>query len=197
MISFRIFASLFGALVLLSGCTPEPEQPTSVEPPSVLQPEAVINTDSGTVEDLMTDRVIPNAEHLWRAVSYVANEQGVTETAPQTDADWSQLRDSANALIAAGDELMNTNRAILSSEFDPSTVSFQFTPDEIKQLLAEDSQPWQAYVQQMQDSTRMTLQAIEFRDVMGLVEFGAQINEACEGCHAAYWYRPPGMMAPQ
>jgi hypothetical protein len=145
----------------------------------------------------MTKIIMPNADHLWRAVSYVANEQGVTETSPQTDADWSQLHDSATALIAAGDELMNTNREILTSDFDASTASFQFTPDEIKQLLAEDPLPWQAYAQQMQESTRMTLQAIEFRDVMGLVEFGAQINEACEGCHAAYWYRPQGMMAPQ
>lgn len=144
----------------------------------------------------MTDTVMPNAESLWNAVSYVATAEGVTESQPETDADWAALRDSANALIAAGDELLNTNREILTSAFDPSTARYQFTPDEIKQLLAEDPEPWRAYVQELQDTTRMTLQAIERRDLMGLVEFGAEINEACEGCHATYWYRPPGTMVP-
>jgi hypothetical protein len=143
-----------------------------------------------TVEDLMTDVVMPNAELLWKAVSYIATAEGVTETMPQTDEDWTTLRDSANALIEAGDELMNTNREILTSEFDAATARFQFTPEEIKQMLIDDPAPWQNYVQLLQETTRMTLQAIELRDVMGLQEFGAGINEACEGCHAAYWYRP-------
>jgi len=183
------------SLILLTACAPEQEAP----PPATATEQAATTPSSAlpTVEDLMTDVVQPGAEELWRAVSYVATEDGVTETAPQTDDDWAQLRDTANALIAAGDELMNTNREILTSAFDPATASFQFTPDEIRQMLAEDPEPWRNYLRQMQESTRMTLQAIEFRDLMGLVEFGAQINEACEGCHAAYWYRPADMMAPQ
>ncbi len=145
----------------------------------------------------MTESIMPSADHVWRAVSYIANAEGVTETKPETDEDWSNLRDSALALIEAGDELMDTDREILSGEFDQATASFQFAPDEIKQLIADNPQPWQSYIQQMQDSTRMTLQAIELKDLVGLQDFGAQINEACEGCHADYWYRPPGSMAPQ
>lgn len=145
----------------------------------------------------MTNTIMPSAEALWRAVSYVATDTGVTETAPQSDADWAALRDSANALITAGDDLQDTNREILTSAFDPGTTDFQLTPDEIRQMLAENPEPWRNYARQMQESTRMTLQAIEFRDLMGLVEFGAQINEACEGCHATYWYRAPDMLLPQ
>ncbi len=144
----------------------------------------------------MSAEFMPNADRIWRAVSYIANEQGITETMPETDEDWSMLRDSANALIAAGDTLRDTDREIYD-DFDASTASFQFTPDEVQQLLAEDPQTWQSYIERMQDDTRMTLQAIELRDLTGLVDFGARINEACEGCHAAYWYRPPGEMIRQ
>ena len=28
-----------------------------------------------------------------------------------------------------------------------------------------------------------------YRDVLGLIETGARINNACEGCHADFWYR--------
>jgi hypothetical protein len=197
MFLFRVVAALFVGFLSLSGCAPEAQRPAVGEPPLVVQALPVGSERPGTIEDLMTETIMPNADQLWRAVSYVANEQGVTETVPQTDEDWSRLRASANALISAGDELMITDREILTSDFDPNTASFRFTPDEIRQLLATDPQPWQAYAELLQERTRMTLQAIEFRDVMGLVEFGARINEACEGCHAAYWYRPQGMMAPQ
>lgn len=183
-------------VVLLAACSPEApvsEAPAQSSPPSA----QALPADAPTVEDLMTDTIAPGAESLWRAVSYVASEDGVTETSPQSDDDWNRLRDSANALIAAGDELLVTERGILTNAFDPATVTFQYSPDEIRRMLAEDPEPWRNYARQLQETTRMTLQAIEFRDVMGLVEFGAQINEACEGCHAAYWYRAPGVMVPQ
>jgi hypothetical protein len=143
------------------------------------------------IDDLMTAVIMPNADHIWRSVSYVANSEGVTETKPETDEDWSKLRESAEILIAAGDELRNTNREVFSGDFDEATASFQYTPDEIKQLIADNPEPWQNYIQQMQDRTRMTLQAIDLKDLVGLQDFGAQINGACEGCHADYWYRPP------
>lgn len=184
-------------LVLLTACNAEsPDNEISAE--SSLPPAGeAVSADMATVEDLMRHAVAPSAESLWRAVSYVATDAGITETAPQSDEDWNRLRDSANALIAAADELMITEREILTNAFDPATASFQYSPNEIRDMLTEDPEPWRNYARLLQDRTRMTLQAIEFRDLMGLVEFGAQINEACEGCHASYWYRPPEMMMPR
>jgi hypothetical protein len=189
-------------LLLLGACTPAPEETTeatvateatAVEqaPTAAPVPAAVpASADLPTVEYLMTETVMPNADHIWRAVSYVANAQGVTETKPETDEDWSKLRESAQALINAGDELLDTSRPVYE-EFDASTASFQYNGDEIKQLIADNPEPWQNYIEQMQDRTRMTLQAIELKDLVGLQDFGAQINGACENCHADYWYRQP------
>jgi hypothetical protein len=181
-------------VLLLAACTQEavePAAPKEAPGAAPVQNETPDVSGVPTVEELMTLSVMPNVDRIWRAVSYIANAEGVTETAPETDDDWTQLRTSALALIEAGDELMDTNREIFSGEFDQATASFQYSPGEIKQLLADSPEPWQNYIQQMQDSTRMTLQAIDLKDVTGLQDFGAQINRACEGCHADYWYRPP------
>ena len=183
--------------ISLCACSPPSEQATQAAPePTLLEAQSSLD-GTATVEHLMTTLIAPNAEILWNAVSYIATAEGVTETIPESDADWSRLRDSANALIDAGAQLMDTNREVLTSAFDPATANFQLTPDEIKQMLSDDPAPWLSYAEQLQDTTRMTLQAIELRDVMGLQEFGAEINEACEGCHASYWYRPPGSMVPR
>lgn len=140
-----------------------------------------------SVEDLMTNVVMPNADNIWTAVSYVATADGVTETQPETAEDWEALRASANALLDAAAALSDTNREI--GEVDPSTTDYQYTPDEIVDLLAENPEPWQEYLREMQETTQLTLQAIELKDLVGLQDFGARINAACEGCHAEYWYR--------
>ena len=201
MYSIR-YTGLVVASLLLCACSPAPEASSNAAQQTVVDvaPEAapaIVYDTATTIEELMTAIVMPRAGHLWNAVSYVATAEGITETMPQTDEDWTALRNSAVTLIEAGNMLMIPGREILSSEFDPATANFQLTPDEITQLLADDPMPWQGYAQQLQEYTRTTLQAIELRDVMGLQEFGAEINEACEGCHATYWYRPPGTMVPQ
>jgi hypothetical protein len=145
----------------------------------------------------MNSVVMPNVEELWTAVSYVATEEGVTETQPDSDADWQRLRTSALTLVEAGNMLMIPGREIMNPDAGTDTAGFQLTGEEIRQLIEQDPQTWLFYAQQLQETTRRTLQAIELRDVMGLSEWGAQINEACEGCHAEYWYRPQEEMVPQ
>ncbi len=181
--------------LLLSACTPAPQDPVVVAAPDVEIPAPLASPPATTIEELMNELVMPSAQQLWNAVSYVATEAGVTETLPDTDEEWSQLRTNALALIEAGNTLMLSGLQV--GEGDPATAAFQDTPDEIAQLLTDNPQSWQSYIEQLQESTQLTLQAIEFRDVMGLQDFGGQINEACEGCHAQYWYRPQGVMAPQ
>ncbi len=196
------FASVLACFLLLSACTPAPQDsvPVVETPAQTANPVAsdtIPYDTTNTLEDLMTGLVAPSAEQLWNAVSYIASAEGVTETLPDTDEEWIQLRTSALTLIEAGNMLMIPGRAILTGAADPATAGFQYTPDEIAQLLTDDPQAWQSYAQQLQETTRMTLQAIELRDVMGLQEFGAEINDACQDCHAQYWYRPQGVMAPQ
>ena len=189
-------------LIILQGCTPAPQQPESVpvaaaenttaqEPvatPSA-DPFAIFNT-SLSVKDLMNGVINPNARQLWGGVSYVETEQGAVETIPQTQEDWDQLRTNALTLIEGSNALMLPGRRIATAGTAAVTPDFQFTPEEIEQLIRNDPDNWIINLQTMQDSTLLTLEAINRKDILGLTERSAAINESCETCHAQYWYKP-------
>ena len=190
------------SLLLLTACSSEEETAVPAAdpetPPAAAAQEAPAPAaDSGAVYDsassiraLMNGMVETNARQVWHAVRYVVSEQGVEEeTVPQTDEDWRRLRDAALVLIEAGNSLMLPGRAVAHPEEIAETPEFQYRPEEIAARIAADPEGWRFFLQQMQFATRETLAAIERRDVLALIERGAVINEACEGCHAEFWYR--------
>ena len=192
---------VFVALIALQGCTPAPQQtesaPATAEENTVApevaatpaaDPLVQFNT-SLSVKQIMNGLVNPNARQLWSGVSYVETEQGAVETIPQTQEDWDQVRTNAMALIEAGNALMLAGRRIDPSE-NVVTPDFQYTPDEIEQLLVEDPDNWSINLQIMQDYTLQTLETINRKDILGFTERGASINESCQTCHAQYWYKP-------
>lgn len=142
-----------------------------------------------TVSSLMKTSLDPAAQKLWKAVSYVATEQGVTETAPSTDADWQLLREQADQLMKAAAVLMLPIVKIAAS---PSTErpAFQYQPHEIEELRRQKLREWRDYVQQLQLSTQNLAGAIDKKDPEQLQELGVPVYRACEGCHARFWYKP-------
>ena len=142
-----------------------------------------------SIRSLMNTLIQPNADALWRAVRYVVSEDGIQEDVePTTDEDWEQLRRSATDLMAAGNALLLPGRVVADA---PADAPYKYEPDEIRDLLATSPGNWRFYIQQLQTTTQATLEAIESKSVDGLVDTGASINSACQGCHAEYWYRPP------
>lgn len=195
---FPIF--LLVTLITLQGCAPEPQQaePVAAVVEDVAAPEAAMpaaasvaefNT-SLSVRELMNAFIEPNARQLWDGVSYVATLEGVVETIPQTQEDWDRLRTNAMALIEAGNALMLPGRRIDTAETTASRPDFQFAAEEIEQLRRSDPENWLLNLQTMQDYALQTLEAINKKDMLGFLERGALINEACETCHAQYWYKP-------
>jgi hypothetical protein len=203
------YPTFFILPALLSACAPAPPETAIVEEqaPVIGEPAAPVPAPAATqlapydtsitIQTLMNSLIMPNVDQLWTAVSYVATEDGVTETQPDSDADWRRLRTSALTLIEAGNMLMIPGRTVMEPGAGSESGGIQLTGEEIAELVEQDGETWIFYAQQMQESTRRTLQAIELRDVGGLTEWGAEINEACEGCHAEFWYRPPGTMQPR
>jgi hypothetical protein len=178
---------------LLAGCSDPAEQ----TPARAAQAGTVVAGDSiplpppvsgPSIRLLMNTDVAPHAMTLWQAVRYVATADGVVEdVAPKTPADWQTLADSAFALIAAGEVLLKDG--LLADAAAPDG-DYKFTGPEIQALLDANPDGWRYYVEQMQFATNATLEAIVRRDIIGLMESGATINNACNGCHAEFWYRP-------
>lgn len=146
---------------------------------------------STSVRSLMNDLIQPNVLTVWQAVRYVVNEEGVQEdVVPQTDEDWDRLRTSALVLVEAGNVLLLPGRVMDEEAPGPDYPAYQYTPVEMEALMETQAEAWRAYLQEMQFSTKATLETIENRDILGLMETGARINNACQGCHAQFWYRP-------
>ena len=195
----------FAALCcLLASCSAEQDTtgeplPAAAEMPAAAAtvtlpaaPEAMTAVyDTGhSIRTLMNTMVQPNATTVWQAVRYVVNEDGVQEDVqPETDEDWERLRHSAVTLVEAGNALMLPGRVVDDTPLAPEYPAFQYTPDEIQALLEADMEGWNYYLQEMQFATNATLEAIDSRDLLGLIDKGATINNACQGCHAEFWYR--------
>ena len=199
------------AMFALAGCSAEQEPGTAVTSPPDVVPEPVeiavtpapaplptttpvlpqIFDTSQSIRTLMNYDVQPNADALWQAVRYVVTAEGVMEDdSPQTNEDWERLRESALALVAAGNALLLTNRVIDADYPRADYPDYTYTPDEIRALIDADMETWRYFIQQMQFATNATLETINNRDLLGLMDTGATINNACEGCHGTYWYRP-------
>jgi hypothetical protein len=186
----KSFLSLVTAstLVLLSACSAEQH---STEPTFA---EIIITEDQFSLIAREATNTNPmeqfDALEIWQAVRYVATIDGVQEdVSPQSNEDWAKLRINAITLVEAGNALMIEGRVANSTAPEEEYPDYMYRAEEIQVLIETNFEVWGSYVQEMQFSTQATLDAIERRDVLGLIKTGARINNACEGCHADFWYR--------
>ena len=63
-------------------------------------------------------------------------------------------------------------------------------PDQIQARIAKDPSVWTSHTRALQAAATVTLQAVATRNVTALVDAGEVLDQACEACHQAYWYRP-------
>lgn len=143
-----------------------------------------------TVRSIMKQQVDPNAKAIWDAVSYTANEQGVEERSPSSDADWMALRANAIALMEAARALRQPNLRAAAASNPEATPDYQYRPEEIEALMQSQADAWASYLEAMETYTLQTMSAITRKDVSTFSEVNANINEACQQCHASFWYRP-------
>jgi len=197
---------VLGLIVLLASCSQGPEETREqvavqdTAPPLAAIPASLPDTGTGsqaplfstaiTLRQLMQSVIDPNAQALWTAVSYVATESGVKETMPVTDADWDALLQSAITLAESGNALLVADRPVADASYETERRAFQFSAAEIAERRVKGAENWDVIARGMQDLVLETLDAVQRRDIFALTEKGAVINEACEACHASFWYRP-------
>ena len=137
-------------LLGLSGCSKQAPPP----PPPPFQ-------TSIEMKQLMNWIIDPNADVVWGAVGTVVTAEGEEKTIPQTDEQWSVVRNSAATVIESGNLLMLNGRAR--------------NPDD-----------WMQKVQELMRTANEVLQAAEAKDADTLFTAGSDMYLACSACHAAY-----------
>ncbi len=135
-----------GALIAF-GCSPEPGPP--------FKPVA-------DVQQLMEMMIDPAADLVWDAVGTVITAEERNHWSPQTDEEWTAVRNSALVLMESGNLLMMGGRA-------------------------RDQDAWMRMAQGLVDAGALAMEAAESKDEDAVFAVGEDIYNACDRCHNLYW----------
>ena len=133
--------------VLLFGCSSAP-------PPPPFRPI----TD---VKELMNSVVDPSADVIWNSVATIQSVGSTEERRPQTEEQWTAVRNSAIIVAESGNLLMMVPRA-------------------------KDGDVWMKMAQGLIDAGVEARRAAESKNPDGVFNAGANIYYACSNCHVRY-----------
>jgi hypothetical protein len=173
-------ALLSVTLVLVGACRQQAAEPAP--------PPASAFTVTASVLEVMQSIVDPSADVVWNAVGTVVTDKGVEDTAPKTDEQWADVRNGALRLAEATNLLLMTGRHAAPPGAKSAAPGVELEGPEIDKLIDADRAAWSMRVKALLDASQMALQRIDAKDAPGLFNVGEQIEMACEGCHAHYWY---------
>ena len=150
-------------------------------------PEPLLQSPS-TIKDIMDSMVDPSGEYIFDAVAQIADEHGITEKAPHTDAEWKEVRGHAVQLLEAPNLLVMRGRRVARPGEQSENPKIELQPAEIQKLIDADHAAFSVRALKLQDAAAAALQAIDRRDAKALFNAAGQLDKACENCHLYYWY---------
>ena len=177
-----------GAVVLVAasvlvGCsssTPASEQqPSAAEPP--FRPVA-------SIREVMNSVIDPSVDEVWNAVKSVVDDGRLTYHAPVKDEEWAEVRRHALVVIEAANLLLMHDRPVAPPGAPSLAPGVELTPEEIRSLIDKNRDGWNFYVQELQDSMKPALAAIDAKNAQALFDAGEKIDTTCENCHSTFWY---------
>jgi len=139
-----------------------------------------------TVKDIMHSMIDPSGDFLFHSVQTIADDRGVTEIAPHTDAEWDNVRQRLLVLMRAPELLPGRRAARIRDRSKNPEVESQ--PEEIQALLDSDAATFLRRAQRLQDAASIAMKAVDAKDKSALLAGLDGIDKACESCHLRYWY---------
>jgi hypothetical protein len=148
---------------------------------------AEVAASDASLSEIMATIVMPAADVLWNAVAVDVTATGTVLTAPETEADWQRVRNSAELLAAVTDKLLNESLPVSNAE-PTEPPPGELGAAQIASLKKENWQAWTAHVYVLHEVAASALKIIDAKDTEGLSEVGGTLDEACESCHLQFWY---------
>ncbi|HLI84432.1 MAG TPA: DUF6644 family protein [Bryobacteraceae bacterium] len=139
-----------------------------------------------TVKDVMHSMIDPNGDFVFQSVEQIGDEHGVHEKAPQTDADWDDVRQHL-AVLRQLPALIEGRQAARPRDRSRNPQS-ESQPEEIEKALDSDRPALMRRARKLRDAAAEALQAVNARDKDALLRSIDRIDKACENCHLHYWY---------
>jgi len=141
-----------------------------------------------TIKDIMDSMVNPSGDFVFESVQQIADEHGVREKAPQTNAEWEEVRSHLFVLLEAPNLLAMEGRKVARPEDRSKNPEVENQPEEIQRLVDADRPSFVRRARRLQDAAAVAMQAVDARDQAALFQAIGGIDKACEGCHLHYWY---------
>jgi len=186
----RSAGALIVLMIALAGCAPKTASEVKTGKP--VEP---------TVQAIMDTQVDPSADTIWASVGTVETKAGAVQRQPSSDQAWFDLRKHAARLIE-GARLLQAPRTVGGDGHgalaDASTPGIR-TAAQIQADIRADPARFAQAAARLERAGVHAQAAIDGKDQEALIVAGADIDAACEACHAAYWYprTPPKTLPAQ
>ena len=143
---------------------------------------------TATIKDIMDSMVDPSGDFMFESVVEIADANGITHKAPQTNEEWEQVRHRALILLEAPNLLIMEGRKVARPGEKSKNPEFELQPEQIQELLDRDRAGFVRRARRLQDAAAMALKAVDAKDKAALFHSIESIDKACENCHLHYWY---------
>jgi hypothetical protein len=180
---FPWLAAVSMAALVVVACR-TPEQPS--------RPEAPAPRPVATLGEVMHIMFEDNAYRIFDAVVITINADGITEKRPTTDQEWEEVLHATLALAEAPNLIVNIGRdgrTIGSRDDMEPRPDDELSPEQIQARIDERRDVWVKYATDFQAVTREAIAVVTRKDAQALFDVGGRINQACENCHEAFWFR--------
>jgi hypothetical protein len=139
-----------------------------------------------TVKDIMHSMVDPSGDFLFHSVRMIADERGVREIAPHSDAEWENVRERLKVLLEAPNLLPGRRAARPRDRSKNPEVESE--PEDIQKLLDADRSTFLRRAHRLRDAASAAMKAVDAKDKDALLLGLDGIDKACESCHLRFWY---------
>jgi len=150
--------SIAVAMIALCGCESKAPAPTESASTST-GPEY---TQVADVKELMNWVLDPYSDVIWGAVGSITDEQGTKELAPETDEEWTNIRNAAAVIAESGNLLLMPGRT------------------------REGDADWTKHSRELTKAAQAVLNAAEAKDTASLFTAGGDMYLVCTACHSQY-----------
>jgi hypothetical protein len=141
-----------------------------------------------TIKDIMHSMVDPNGDYVFKSVEEIADEHGIREKAPKTDADWEDVRQHLIVLRDAPGILTANGRLAARPRDRSRNPQVENEPEEVQKLLNADRPSFIRRARRLHDAAALAIKAVDAKDKDALLHAIDGIDKACENCHLHYWY---------
>jgi hypothetical protein len=141
-----------------------------------------------TIKDIMHSMVDPSGDFVFKSVQQIADEHGIREKAPETDAEWRDVRDHLTVLLQVPDVLTAEGRMAAHPKDRSKNPEVENEPADVQRLLDADRPSFLRRARRLHDAAAVAIKAVDAKDKDALFRSLNGIDKACESCHLHYWY---------